>query len=133
MRVTRALASGVLATAAVAAMTVGSTATASAAPQARGSFITSGTVAPAVTCPYPYVCFIENGKIGGKFQDVTSTWQPLPSVPAAPITVVNSRHDDIAYIRWVGGTTACLPPETTFYVTGGSLNAVRIDSSATCS
>ncbi|MGR6973726.1 hypothetical protein ACU639_29725 [Streptomyces cynarae] len=62
----------------------------------------------------------------------TSGWQALPSKPSAPLSVVNTRHDDVAYIRWVGGTTPCLPPRSTFNVSGGQLDAVRISSSATC-
>lgn len=104
-----------------------------------GALLTGTTVAASAadrettaTCEYPYVCFIKNGNIIGHFQDVTSGWQALPSKPTAPITVVNTRHDDVAYIRWVGGTTACLVPQSTFTVTGGQLDAVRISSSATC-
>ncbi|WP_254407503.1 hypothetical protein [Streptomyces sp. GMY02] len=89
----------------------------------------SGTTA---TCSYPYVCFIKNGTIIGRFQDVTSYWQALPSKPQAPLSVVNTRHDDVAYIRWTTGATACLPPQSTFNVTGGTLDAVRISSSSTC-
>ncbi|MFI6936829.1 hypothetical protein [Streptomyces sp. NPDC050287] len=107
--------------AATGALLVGSAATAQGAEQTA-----------AATCSYPYVCFIKNGTIIGQFKDVTSSWQALPSKPAAPLTVVNTRHDDVAYIRWVGGTTACLVPNSTFNVTGGQLDAVRISSSATC-
>lgn len=84
------------------------------------------------TCAYPYVCFIKNNSIIGQFKDVTSTWQALPSKPAGPLSVVNTRHDDVAYIRWVGGATTCIPPEGSFNVTGGQLDAVRISSAASC-
>lgn len=106
---------------------------------ATGALLAGGTVtaraadqSATATCSYPYVCFIKNGTVIGRFKDVTSGWQALPSKPSAPLSVVNTRHDDVAYIRWVGGTTACLPPQSTFSVSGGQLDAVRISSSATC-
>ncbi|MEH6373953.1 hypothetical protein V7793_06325 [Streptomyces sp. KLMMK] len=88
--------------------------------------------AAAPSCPYPYVCFIKNDKIIGKFQDVTSGWQPLPSKPSAPLAVVNTRHDDVVRVRFTNGSVDCIPPKTTNYITGGQLNAVRISSSSKC-
>ncbi|MBQ0826602.1 hypothetical protein [Streptomyces tagetis] len=89
----------------------------------------------AATCPYPYVCLFKDGVRIGQFQDVTSGFQALPSKPtgtsASPIVVTNTRHDDVAYIRFANGTTVCLPPEYTTSFTG-TLTGIRISSSATC-
>jgi hypothetical protein len=118
---------------------VGSLRAATAVLAATGALLAGGTVtaraaeqSATATCSYPYVCFIKNGTVIGRFKDVTSGWQALPSKPSAPLSVVNTRHDDVAYIRWVGGSTACLPPQSTFNVSGGQLDAVRISSAATC-
>ncbi|GAA0444935.1 hypothetical protein GCM10009544_04640 [Streptomyces stramineus] len=76
------------------------------------------------------MCFIKNDKIIGKFKDVTSGWQPLPSKPK-DITVVNSRRDDVAYIRNTHGGIVCIAPKSS-YSTGWTLNAVRISSNSSC-
>ncbi|MEU7019339.1 hypothetical protein ABZ990_01585 [Streptomyces sp. NPDC046203] len=87
----------------------------------------------ADTCAYPYVCVIKNGTIIGQFQDVTSTWQNLPSQPSGPgLVIQNTRNDDTAYIRWTNGTTTCIPPKATFTVSSGTLTGIRIDSAASC-
>ncbi|MFE4173936.1 hypothetical protein ACFRR7_18125 [Streptomyces sp. NPDC056909] len=83
------------------------------------------------TCLYPYVCVIKNNNIIGQFQDLTGGWQFLPSKPAAPLTVVNTRNSAVS-IRWTTGTTACLPPSSTIGFITGQLDAVRISSSTTC-
>ncbi|MER5550673.1 hypothetical protein ABT001_03130 [Streptomyces sp. NPDC002793] len=120
-----ALATGLLAT---------SVGTAVAAP----SSVHTAATAPAqtaVNCAYPYVCLFKNGSRIGQFQDVTSGFQSLPSRPvgtsSSPIVVTNTRHDDVAYIRYASGTTVCLPPEYTTSLTG-TLTGIRISSSATC-
>ncbi|MFD0497591.1 hypothetical protein [Streptomyces rhizosphaericus] len=70
----------------------------------------------AASCAYPYVCLFKDGVRIGQFQDVTSGFQSLPSKPtgtaSSPITVTNTRHDDVAYIRFNTGTTVCLPRNT---------------------
>ncbi|MEU6106855.1 hypothetical protein ACWEJ7_21300 [Streptomyces albidoflavus] len=96
----------------------------------------TAAAAPAAdTCPYPYVCLFKDGVRIGQFQDVTSGYQNLPSRPtgteSSKIHVVNTRNDDVAYIRWSGGSTACLPPKYDTYFTG-TLTGIRISSSATC-
>ncbi len=89
--------------------------------------------AAADTCSYPYVCLFKNGVKIGQFKDVTSTWQNLPSRPSGPNLVVqNTRNDDVAYIRWSGGSTACIPPKRSFTVSSGTLTGIRISSAATC-
>ncbi|MFE2597367.1 hypothetical protein ACFXCZ_12835 [Streptomyces sp. NPDC059396] len=89
----------------------------------------------AASCAYPYVCLFKGGVKIGQFQDVTSGFQSLPSRPtgtaSSPITVTNTRHDDVAYIRFDNGTTVCLPPEYSTNFTG-TLTGIRISSSATC-
>ncbi|MFI2671626.1 hypothetical protein ACWHAO_21155 [Streptomyces albidoflavus] len=92
--------------------------------------------APAAdTCPYPYVCLFKNGVRIGQFQDVTTGYQALPSRPtgtaASPLHVINTRNDDVAYLRWSTGSTVCLPPKTENPVIG-TLTDIRISSSATC-
>ncbi|MCX4967367.1 hypothetical protein OHA98_21890 [Streptomyces sp. NBC_00654] len=90
-------------------------------------------VQAADTCAYPYVCLFKNGVKIGQFQDVTSTWQNLPSRPSGPgLVVQNTRNDDVAHIRWSGGATTCIPPNSSFGVTGGTLTGIRISSAATC-
>lgn len=105
-----------------------------------GTAVTLGTgsasAAPATTaatCAYPYVCIerLSDGAIIGRFQDVTSTWQSLPSKPSN-VEIINTRHDDIAYIRYANGSQACVAPNSTFTITGYVLTGIRISSSATC-
>ncbi|EFE71815.1 hypothetical protein [Streptomyces viridosporus] len=119
-----AVATGLLATSVGTAVATPTVPTAAASPaQATAS------------CAYPYVCLFKNGVKIGQFQDVTSGYQNLPSRPvgtsSSPIVVTNTRHDDVAYIRFSTGTTVCLPPEYTTSLTG-TLTGIRISSSATC-
>ena len=89
----------------------------------------------AASCAYPYVCLFKDGAKIGQFQDVTSGFQSLPSRPtgtsSSPIVVTNTRHDDVAYIRFSTGTTVCLPPVYSIDFTR-VLTGIRISSSATC-
>ncbi|MFB8414784.1 hypothetical protein ACFC63_04600 [Streptomyces albidoflavus] len=101
--------------------------------QTAASASGSAPVRAADTCSYPYVCLFKNGTRIGQFQDVTSGFQNLPSRPSGPNLVVqNTRNDDVAYIRWSGGGTACIPPKQSFNVSGGTLTGIRIDSRSTC-
>ncbi|MFF9346291.1 hypothetical protein [Streptomyces sp. NPDC014734] len=106
----------------------------SVAAQATAVASTGATVKTAAdTCAYPYVCLFKNGVKIGQFQDVTSTWQNLPSKPSGPgLVVQNTRNDDVAHIRWSDGATTCIPPKSSFGVTGGTLTGIRISSAATC-
>ncbi|MCO8305887.1 hypothetical protein NI939_24530 [Streptomyces sp. RKCA-744] len=119
-----AAATGILAASAGTAVAVPAAPTTAAAP-ARA----------AASCAYPYVCLFKDGVRIGQFQDVTSGFQSLPSKPtgtaSSPITVTNTRHDDVAYIRYNTGTTVCIPPEYSTNFTG-TLTGIRISSSATC-
>ncbi|MBQ0826601.1 hypothetical protein [Streptomyces tagetis] len=122
MSTTRTLARAACATLALGAAASLGTATASAAPATT-----------TATCAYPYVCIqrISDGAIIGRFQDVTSGWQALPSQPSN-VNIINTRHDDVAYIRYANGSQACVTPNSTFTITGYVLTGIRISSSATC-
>lgn len=105
-----------------------------------GTAVAAPTAAAAsaqatASCAYPYVCLFKDGVKIGQFQDVTSGYQSLPSRPvgtsSSPIVVTNTRHDDVAYIRFSTGTAVCLLPEYTTTFTG-TLTGIRISSSATC-
>lgn len=116
-------------------MTVAMAGGVSVAAQATAVAATGPAAVKAVvdTCAYPYVCLFKNGVRIGQFQDVTSTWQNLPSRPSGPgLVVQNTRHDDVAYIRWSGGATTCIPPNSSFNVSSGTLTGIRISSAATC-
>ncbi|WP_078509931.1 MULTISPECIES: hypothetical protein [unclassified Streptomyces] len=100
---------------------------------AAASTATATVRTAADTCAYPYVCLFKNGVRIGQFQDVTSSWQNLPSKPSGPgLVVQNTRHDDVAHIRWSGGATTCIPPNSSFSVTSGTLTGIRISDAATC-
>ncbi|MDT0404920.1 MULTISPECIES: peptidase inhibitor family I36 protein [Streptomyces] len=90
------------------------------------------------TCPYPHVCFYNAldyyGNYFQRYQDVTSTYQSVPARNGF-LTVVNTRNDDVAYVRYVfNGKTQvrCMPPSTTFTVTDGRATGIRISTSSTC-
>ncbi|MEU6106854.1 hypothetical protein ACFU5N_18185 [Streptomyces albidoflavus] len=95
--------------------------------------VSSASAAQAAdTCTYPQVCIQRkaDGVIIGRFQDVTSTWQNMPSKPSN-IWIINTRNDDVAYIRYANGGQLCVAPKQTVgtdYVATG----IRISSSATC-
>ena len=95
---------------------------------------TPATPTVTASCAYPYVCIqrLSDGVIIGRFQDVTSTWQSLPSKPSN-VNIINTRHDDVAYIRYANGGQTCVAPNSTFYISGYVLTGIRISSSATCS
>ena len=119
--------------AAAAGLLAASVGTAVAAPAAPRT--AAAPAQAAASCAYPYVCLFKDGAKIGQFQDVTSGFQSLPSRPtgtsSSPIVVTNTRHDDVAYIRFSTGTTVCLPPVYSTSFTG-VLTGIRISSSATC-
>ncbi|MFD8122860.1 hypothetical protein ACWHAO_21160 [Streptomyces albidoflavus] len=95
--------------------------------------VSSASAAPAAdTCSYPYVCIqrAADGVIIGRFQDVTSTWQNLPSKPK-DIRVVNTRNDDVAHVRLASGVQLCVAPRSSV-VTGHVATGIRISSSPAC-
>jgi len=90
------------------------------------------------TCPYPHVCFYNSldyyGNYFQRYQDVTSTYQSVP-VRNGYLTVVNTRNDDVAYVRYIfNGSTQvrCMPPSSSFTVTDGRATGIRISTSSTC-
>ncbi|MFB7270938.1 hypothetical protein [Streptomyces sp. NPDC056244] len=117
-----------LARAAIATAVLGTAVSLGAGPASAASAATTAS------CAYPYVCIqrLSDGAIIGRFQDVTSGFQSLPSRPSN-VNIINTRHDDVAYIRYANGSQACVAPDSTFSITGYVLTGIRISSSATCS
>lgn len=63
--------------------------------------------AAALGCTYPYVCLYTKSETKvGQFQDVTTDWQPFSRTDI--YYAVNTRNDDVAYIRYSNGLTSCL-------------------------
>ncbi|WAP55668.1 hypothetical protein [Streptomyces sp. S465] len=116
------------------ARTIASAVCTAAALGATLSFGTSSaSAAPADTCVYPYVCIHRavDGVIIGRFQDVTSEYQPLPSRPTH-VYLVNTRHDDVVYVRSADGVVFCAAPGVSVGLGDLVLTGIRISSSATC-
>ncbi|MFF5185340.1 hypothetical protein ACFY30_16385 [Streptomyces sp. NPDC000345] len=92
---------------------------------------------PTQGCPYPYVCFYvdDDAYIAGrpiaKYRDVTSSYQTVRSRPH--YYVLNTRNDDVAYLRLQDGTSICLRPNSsTMFTNAYSVTGIRISSSSTC-
>ncbi|MFJ4473166.1 hypothetical protein ACIP2X_37530 [Streptomyces sp. NPDC089424] len=94
------------------------------------------------TCPYPKVCLYNSttytGNYYASYQVVTNYYQVPPS-RRQPITVVNTRNDDIAWVRYVAfgnQFTTCLTPGARLYVNPAGGNAtvtgIMINSASTC-
>lgn len=107
-----------------------------------GALATGGLIAGAApvaaapsgaqaTCPYPYACVVKNGNIIGRYKEVTSGWQNMPSRPTGPLQVVNTRNDDVVYLRYSTGSVVCIVPNST-WSTSNTLTGIRISSSSTC-
>ncbi|GAA0897932.1 hypothetical protein GCM10009574_078500 [Streptomyces asiaticus] len=95
--------------------------------------------AAALGCDYPKVCFYTASKTKvGQFQDVTSGWQSFSRTDI--YYAVNTRNDDVAYIRYSNGQTSCLgegQPNTiwdlrSLYGANVYPNGVRISTSSDC-
>ncbi|MDQ0585480.1 hypothetical protein [Streptomyces rishiriensis] len=93
--------------------------------------------APTHGCPYPWVCFYvdNNALLAGtplsKYQDVTSGYQAV--TPRAHYGVMNTRNDDVVYLRLQGGGSVCLPPNnSTVFANSVVVTGIRISSSSTC-
>ncbi|MGV9943506.1 hypothetical protein [Streptomyces sp. NPDC003401] len=66
-----------------------------------------------------------------KYRDVTSSYQTVRSRPH--YHVVNTRNDDVAYLRLQDGNAICLPPNhQTVFTNAYSVTGTRISSSSTC-
>ncbi|MEU4871655.1 hypothetical protein [Streptomyces sp. NPDC021608] len=92
---------------------------------------------PTHGCPYPYVCFYvdehawDSGTPVAKYRDVTSSYQTVRSRPH--YHVVNTRNDDVAYLRLQDGSSICLPPNSeTAFTNAYSVTGIRISTSSTC-
>ncbi|MER6788446.1 hypothetical protein ABT330_28195 [Streptomyces sp. NPDC000658] len=92
---------------------------------------------PTNGCPYPYVCFYVDehawnaGTPIAKYRDVTSSYQTVRSRPH--YHVLNTRNDDVAYLRLQDGSSICLPPNhETVFSNAYSVTGIRISSSSTC-
>ncbi|WP_151773500.1 hypothetical protein [Streptomyces abyssomicinicus] len=88
-------------------------------------------------CPYPYVCFyvdeeaFEAGTPITKYRDVTSSYQTVRSRPH--YYVVNTRNDDVAYLRLQDGNAICLAPNSwTVFANAYSVTGIKISSSPAC-
>src|SRR5689334_20779086 len=61
-------------------------------------------------CPYPYVCLYKWDDSGwhrtGQLRDFTAGWQYL-TVSRGAQTLVNTRHDDVVYVKHVDGVIGC--------------------------
>lgn len=92
---------------------------------------------PTYGCPYPYVCFYVDdhawsaGTPITKYRDVTSSYQTVRSRPH--YRVVNTRNDDVAYLRLQDGTSICLGANSeTVFTNAYSVTGIKISSSSTC-
>ncbi|MFF3335368.1 hypothetical protein ACFYWX_38510 [Streptomyces sp. NPDC002888] len=92
---------------------------------------------PTHGCPYPYVCFYVDehawnaGTPIAKYRDVTRSYQTVRSRPH--YHVVNTRNDDVAYLRLQDGASICLTPNTeTVFTNTYSVTGIKISSSSTC-
>ncbi|AVV44616.1 hypothetical protein PYK79_13785 [Streptomyces sp. ID05-04B] len=93
--------------------------------------------APTHGCPYPYVCFyVDNdallaGTPMSKYRDVTSAYQAV--TPRPHYGVMNTRNDDVVYLRLQGGGSICLSPNSsTVFVNSVLVNGIKISSRSTC-
>jgi hypothetical protein len=106
-----------------------------------GAFVASSPAQAdsAVGCRYPRVCFyLTDGDWDDKvpsasYQDVTSTWQTLGRGGRGAFIMHNTRNDDVAYVHFTNGRTACASPNGGVNLRAfGTADKVRISSSATC-
>ncbi|AYV25165.1 hypothetical protein EES41_00295 [Streptomyces sp. ADI95-16] len=66
-----------------------------------------------------------------KYRDVTSSYQAVR--PRPHYRVVNTRNDDVAYLRLQDGTSICLPPNfDTVFANAYSVTGIKISSRSTC-
>ncbi|MGA6227836.1 hypothetical protein ACPESV_46780 [Streptomyces umbrinus] len=90
--------------------------------------------AAAWGCPYPYAClYYASPTLLEDYKEVTSGWQEFSNRNVAH--AVNSRNDDVVYIRHEGGLVVCLPaghPERVYKLWNYVPDAIRIDSSNSC-
>jgi hypothetical protein len=96
---------------------------------------TPRTPVPYYNCTYPYVC-LYNDVVDTvlKYRDITPGWQSFTRTDV--YYGLNTRNDDVAYIRYTNGKSACIPsgdPMALYDLREyGVPNGIRIDSSAVC-
>jgi hypothetical protein len=93
------------------------------------------TPLPYYNCAYPYVClYNDTMDIVLRYRDVTTGWQAFNG--ANVYYALNTRNDDVAYIRYTDGSEGCLPagdPMAVYDIREyGVPNGIRIDTSAVC-
>ncbi|MFT7836924.1 hypothetical protein Q5530_12310 [Saccharothrix sp. BKS2] len=101
---------------------------------ARGSDGEIGT-SGALGCAYPYACLYNSNRTKvEQFQVVTSGWQSFSRTDV--YYGVNTRNDDVVYIRYTNGKVGCLGSGNASLVWNlrslGVPNGIRIDSSSVC-
>ncbi|MER7172885.1 hypothetical protein [Streptomyces mesophilus] len=124
------------------AIVVGAASLAAASSLALAPSVTAAE-APTKGCAYPRVCFYlkkadyDANSPTAAFQDVTSTWQNLGSSSRGADFVVNTRNDDVAYLRVQNNYgdvwTECMSPNSSrYYSTPYTLTGIRISTSSSC-
>ncbi|MCC5477317.1 hypothetical protein [Streptomyces barringtoniae] len=98
--------------------------------QAASADTHAASSAARPTCPYPYVCFYNGNTMTGKFKD-TGYWQSLGASRNAK-GAVNTRHDDVAYVRFSNHPAICMKPGEGWAFNGAHPTQVYISSSSTC-
>lgn len=108
-----------------------------AAMSAAGASVAQAAESPTQGCPYPYVCFYVNwdayyaGTPITTYRDVTSSYQTVRARPH--YYVLNTRNDDVAYLRLQDGTSVCLGANSTMsFADAYSVTGIRISTSSTC-
>lgn len=87
------------------------------------------------SCTYPQACLYNQVvDVLLRYKDITTKWQSFTRTDV--YWGLNTRNDDVVYIRYTNGQTACLPagdPMATYYLRDlGTPNGIRIDSSPVC-
>ncbi|MEW2445757.1 hypothetical protein [Micromonospora marina] len=85
-------------------------------------------------CSYPWVCLYNASQTKvAQYKDVTTYFQDISRTDIAWLK--NTRNDDVVYIRYTSGYTACVENnrEADLRISGyGRVNGIRISSSDTC-
>lgn len=103
---------------------------ASSAPRAVSADAHTASAAARPRCPYPYVCFYNGNTMTGKFKD-TGYWQKLGASRKSK-GAVNTRHDDVAYVRFSDYHTICMKPREGWAFGSAHPTYVYISKSSTC-
>ena len=91
--------------------------------------------AAALGCTYPYVCLYNSSDVKvEQYKVITSDYQSFKRTDV--YYGVNTRNDDVAYIRYTNGNVACIPAGQSNTVWDlrywGTPNGIRISSDPTC-